>query len=251
MLISIASIGESSKRRVTSTYSSIVEPQTLAMKRVSLKSSVGRIRSHHVVDARVLQADRVQHAHRRLVDAVRRVAEPRLARGALQHDGADVAVREALDARVFLAEADAAGQQHDRRGELQAAEFDAERGRTGFRFRDAWAPHCSGGRPQRAPTTPAGGSTRDEFLELLDRLLLFLDHGAHQVADRDHADHRPVGPSTGRWRMRRSVMSSMQRRTGSSGVTVIDRRAHDLRDRRVGGRAAEQDRPCGRSRAPR
>ena len=45
MLISIASIGESSKRRVTSTYSSIVEPQTLAMKRVSVKSSVGRIRS--------------------------------------------------------------------------------------------------------------------------------------------------------------------------------------------------------------
>ena len=43
MLISIASIGESSKRRVTSTYSSIVEPQTFAMKRVSVKSSVGRI----------------------------------------------------------------------------------------------------------------------------------------------------------------------------------------------------------------
>ena len=43
MLISIASIGESSKRRVTSTYSSIVEPETLAMNRVSEKSSVGRI----------------------------------------------------------------------------------------------------------------------------------------------------------------------------------------------------------------
>ena len=43
MLISIASIGESSKRRVTSAYSSMVEPQTLAMKRVSVKSSVGRI----------------------------------------------------------------------------------------------------------------------------------------------------------------------------------------------------------------
>ena len=39
----MASIGESSKRRVTSTYSSMVEPQTLAMKRVSLKSRVGRI----------------------------------------------------------------------------------------------------------------------------------------------------------------------------------------------------------------
>jgi len=43
MLISIASIGESSKRLVTSAYSSIVEPQTFAMKRVSVKSSSGRM----------------------------------------------------------------------------------------------------------------------------------------------------------------------------------------------------------------
>src|SRR5258706_3344574 len=43
MLISIASMGESSKRRVTSTYSSTVEPQALAMKRVSVKSSEGRM----------------------------------------------------------------------------------------------------------------------------------------------------------------------------------------------------------------
>ena len=124
MLISIASIGESSKRRVTSAYSSIVEPQTFAMKRVSVKSSVGRIVLHDVVDAGILQADRVEHAGRRLADAVRRVAEPRLERRALEHDGADVAVREALDARVLLAEADAARQQHDRRVELQAAEVE-------------------------------------------------------------------------------------------------------------------------------
>ena len=39
----MASIGESSKRRVTSAYSSIVEPETLAMKRVSVKSRVGRM----------------------------------------------------------------------------------------------------------------------------------------------------------------------------------------------------------------
>ena len=89
MLISIASIGESSKRRVTSAYSSIVEPQTFAMKRVSLKSSVGRIFFDDVVDAGVLQADRVQHAGRCFPDAVRRIAEPRRERGALQHDGAD------------------------------------------------------------------------------------------------------------------------------------------------------------------
>ena len=45
MLISIASIGESSKRFVTRSYSSTVEPETFARKRVSLKSSPGRISS--------------------------------------------------------------------------------------------------------------------------------------------------------------------------------------------------------------
>ena len=45
MLISIASISESSKRFVTYSYSSIVEPDTFAMKRVSVKSSPGRILS--------------------------------------------------------------------------------------------------------------------------------------------------------------------------------------------------------------
>ncbi len=39
----MASMGESSNRRVTSSYSSNVEPETLAMKRVSLKSRLGRI----------------------------------------------------------------------------------------------------------------------------------------------------------------------------------------------------------------
>ena len=84
---------------------------------------------HHVVDAGVLQADRVDHAVRRFRHAVRRVAEPRLPGRALQHDRADVAVREPGDARVFLAEADAAREQHDGRGELQAAEVDREGGR--------------------------------------------------------------------------------------------------------------------------
>ena len=79
-----------------------------------------------MVDAGVLQADRVDHAVRRFGHAVRRVAEPRLLGRALQDDGAGVAVREARDARVFLAEADAAREQHDRRGELQAAEIEGE-----------------------------------------------------------------------------------------------------------------------------
>src|SRR5690606_6347411 len=81
---------------------------------------------HDLVDTRVLQADGVQHAHRRLVDAVRRIPEPRLARRALEHDGADLRVREPRDPRVLLAEADATREQHDRRGELEAAEIDGE-----------------------------------------------------------------------------------------------------------------------------
>ena len=43
ILISMASIGESSKRRVTSTYSSMVEPQALAINRVSKKSRPGKM----------------------------------------------------------------------------------------------------------------------------------------------------------------------------------------------------------------
>ena len=75
------------------------------MKRVSLKSSCGRMFAHHLLDAGVLQPDGIQHAGGGLVDAVRRVAEPRLAGRALEHDGAGVAVGETLDAGVFLAEA--------------------------------------------------------------------------------------------------------------------------------------------------
>src|SRR5690606_12823584 len=63
---------------------------------------------HDVIDAGVLQPDRVQHAGRRLPYPVRRIAEARLVGGALQHDRAHVAVRKPFDARVFLAEADTA-----------------------------------------------------------------------------------------------------------------------------------------------
>ena len=70
--------------------------------------------AHDVVDAGVLQADRVQHAARGFPDAVRGIAEPRRERRALEHDRADGGVREAFDPRVLLAEADAAREQHDR-----------------------------------------------------------------------------------------------------------------------------------------
>ena len=45
MLISMASMGESSNRRASSAYSSTVEPHRLAKNRVSPKSSEGRISS--------------------------------------------------------------------------------------------------------------------------------------------------------------------------------------------------------------
>src|SRR5690606_38744863 len=79
-----------------------------------------------VVDAGVLQADRAQHPGRRLPDAMRRIAEARCERRALQHDRADVAVRETLDPRVLFAETDAPGQEHDGRSELQAAKVDRQ-----------------------------------------------------------------------------------------------------------------------------
>ena len=80
-----------------------------------------------LIDARVLQADRVQHAHRRLVDPVRGVAESGFVGGALEDDRTHVAVRESVDSRVLLAKPYAAGQQHDRRIESQPAEAGLQR----------------------------------------------------------------------------------------------------------------------------
>jgi hypothetical protein len=80
----------------------------------------------HMIDAGILQADGVEHAGRRLVHPVRWIAQARLAGGALEHDRPGIAVAEPLHTRVFLAKADAARQQHDRRGELQPAESDRQ-----------------------------------------------------------------------------------------------------------------------------
>ncbi len=81
----------------------------------------------HPVDPGILQADCVEHAHRRFIDTMRLVAETRVAGRALENNGADVGVRETLDARVFLAEPDAARQQHDRRRHRDATELGRER----------------------------------------------------------------------------------------------------------------------------
>jgi hypothetical protein len=66
-----------------------------------------------MVDARVLQADGIEHAHGRLVHAVRLVTQTSVAGGALEAHAAHVAIRKPRHAGVFLAEAHAAGQQYD------------------------------------------------------------------------------------------------------------------------------------------
>src|SRR6185437_6903707 len=68
----------------------------------------------HVRHAGVLQADRVEHSGRRLIHAVRGVAEARLERGALENDGARIPIGEPFNPCVLLPEADATGEQHDR-----------------------------------------------------------------------------------------------------------------------------------------
>src|SRR5262249_49806811 len=118
---------------------------------------LGKDVAHDVVDARVLEADRVQHPRRRLPNAVRGIAESRRERRALQHNRGDVGIGEALYPGVLLAEADAARQQHDRRVELDPAESEREPARAllerrgvvrhaGFRLRANY--------PRAPPRTP-------------------------------------------------------------------------------------------------
>ena len=60
------------------------------------------------------------------MDAVRRIAEPRLERRTLQADGARIAVVEARDPGVLLAEAHAPGKQDHGGSEGEAAQIDGE-----------------------------------------------------------------------------------------------------------------------------
>src|SRR5450755_2047909 len=75
-----------------------------------------------MIDARVLQSDGIEHSRGRLKYAVRRIAEARVLCCSLEHDGARVAIAEAFNACVLLAEAHASGQQHNGRGEIESAE---------------------------------------------------------------------------------------------------------------------------------
>ena len=126
MLISIASIGESSNRRASSRVLLDGGPR-----QVGEEPRLGEVeRGQDLVDDRpragVLQPDRIEHPPRRLPHPVGRIAEPRLERRPLQADRAGVPVREALDPRILLAEPHAAREQHQRGVERQAAELDRE-----------------------------------------------------------------------------------------------------------------------------
>src|SRR5690606_25220655 len=79
--------------------------------------------AHDVIDAGILQPDRVEHAGRGFPDAVGRITEPRRGRRALEHDRADVPIGETRDARVFLAEPHAARKEHHGRAQLEPAEI--------------------------------------------------------------------------------------------------------------------------------
>ena len=75
MFSSMAATPSASERmRDTSAYSSIVLPQTLTITTAPSARSSGSVSLHEAVHADALQADRVQHAGRRLDDARRRVA---------------------------------------------------------------------------------------------------------------------------------------------------------------------------------
>ena len=126
MLISMASTGESSKRRASASYSPREAPAMLAKNRVSPKSSSGRDPIDDPATARILEADGVEHPAGGLVHAVGRIAEARLEGRALEADGARVAVAEPFDPGVLLAEAHAPGEQDDRRSEGEAAEVHGE-----------------------------------------------------------------------------------------------------------------------------
>ena len=89
-------------------------------------------------------------------------------------------------------------------------------------------PSRSEGRP--GPAWPHSGG--DVALQVVEFLPLVLDHRLHQVADRQHADHSSPS-STGRWRMRCSVITCMQRSAVSAGDTLHHARVADVGDRRV------------------
>src|SRR5512137_560674 len=86
----------------------------------------------------------------------------------------------------------------------------------------------------------ADTSPRDEFFQLLDRLLLLLDHRSHEVTDGDHAhryaalDDRQV-PDAPLGHDLHAMPDGLAR------AHRDDRRGHDLPDGGLGRRASQQD----------
>ena len=102
----------SDRIRVTSTYSSIVVPQTFTMTVAPQRPQFGHLLAHEAVHADALQADRIQHPGRRLDDSGRRMPRPLVEEEPLDHDGAERC--EIDDAGVLDAVAEAAARRHER-----------------------------------------------------------------------------------------------------------------------------------------
>ena len=79
----------SDRIRASSTYSSSVVPQTLTMHGGAARAQLGQFLVDEPMDADPLQADRVQHAGRRLDDARRRMALALLEEQAFDGDAAE------------------------------------------------------------------------------------------------------------------------------------------------------------------
>jgi hypothetical protein len=108
------------------------------------KAGLGEIqcrqyRRDDMIDARVLQADGIQHPHGSFGDAVGRIAETWVERGSLETHGADIPVGKACYACVFFPETDTTGEQHQWRGKGQATKIHLQWFLLGF---SQWGHRC-------------------------------------------------------------------------------------------------------------
>ncbi len=114
----------SERMRASSTYSSSVLPQMLTTLVAPSRPQLGELLVDVAVDADALQPDRVQHAGRRLDDALRRVPFARLEEEPLRHDGAERGQVDGVG--VLDAVAEAAARRHERVHQPQGADRDGE-----------------------------------------------------------------------------------------------------------------------------
>ena len=110
--------------RDTSTYSSSVVPQTLTMTVARARAQLRQLFVDEAADADALQADRVQHAGRRLDDARRGMSFALVEKQSLDGDAAER--RQIDDVGVLDAVAEAAARRDERVLERQRADADGE-----------------------------------------------------------------------------------------------------------------------------